>query len=185
MLDKTKTQLWTMTGFTSAWMITISMLSGCSTPAPEENGQQDSSIEHGNSPQLNTSDQPDDSNVFLIENDEDLKRLWYPDAENNNILKEGKSKANEVISLSIQAQSPRMIGIATSVFWDKNIEWTEGHTIKMHQTNTTDMFRSGHSNDGLGFGFECEPVDGVIEIQVQNKSDKVFQYVIYEEKEAE
>ena len=161
------------------------MLSGCSTPAPEDNGQQHSSIGQETSTQLNTSDQPGDSNLFLIENDDDLKRLWYPNSETNKILKEGKSKANEVISLSIQTQSSKLIGIATSVFWDENIEWTEGHTITMHQTNTTDMSRNGHSNDGLGFGFECEPVDGVIEIQVQNKSDKVFQYVIYEEKKTE
>ena len=166
-------------------MITILMQGGCSTAVPEDNSELNGSIAQEKSAQLNTSDQLGDSNVFLIENDEDLKRLWYPDSEKHSILKEGTSKGNEVISLSIQAQSPRMIGIATSVFWDKDIEWTEGHTIEMHQTNTTDMSPKGHSNDGLGFGFECEPVDGVIEIQIQNKSDKVFQYVIYEEREAE
>ena len=84
------------------------------------------------------------------------------------------------IPLTINADAPRLIAISTSV-WGEQIEWQDGHTIEMIQTNDPEKW-STTSEDGNGGGIEFTPVDGTIELKVENKSDKTFYYEIYERK---
>ena len=172
MFNNTKHLLW-MPILASSFVMMLSLLSGCNPSSEEETAQVVSVKEK--------EDRIADTDLFLIEDEEDKKRLWFPDLEKYNVLKEGQCKGGELIEVSLQADSKRTIGIDTNVFWNDDIQWTEGHTIRMNQTNAENIV-GDISKDGNGFGREFEPVDGRIEIQVENKSDKTFQYAIYEEK---
>ena len=134
--------------------LTFPLVSGCSVKI-EDNGQ-------------------------LITDEEGFKRFGFPDESEITILKKGTFEAGGSIALTVNANAPRLISISTSV-WGEQIEWQDGHTIEMIQTNNPEKW-STTSEDGNGGGIEFTPVDGTIELKVENKSDKTFYFEIYEEK---
>ena len=134
--------------------LTLPLVSGCSVKI-EDNGQ-------------------------LITDEEGFKRMGFPDESEIKILKKGTFEAGGSIALTVNADAPRLIAISTSV-WGEQIEWQDGHTIEMIQTNDPEKW-STTSEDGNGGGIEFTPVDGTIELKVENKSDKTFYYELYERK---